>query len=94
MVKVWVPVVALLLTVTVSVDVPDPVTEVGLKVAVTLPGTPDTLRGCDFLDFCEKPVLKTKHLRAKNSLVFKKVTSSQVDCSCKSVLAGDGDRVD
>ena len=44
MVKVWVPVVALLLTVTVSVDVPDPVTEVGLKVAVTLAGTPLTLR--------------------------------------------------
>jgi len=43
-VNVRVPVVAFLLTVTVSVEVPDPVTDVGLKVAVTLAGTPDTLR--------------------------------------------------
>ena len=43
-VNVRVPVVALLFTVTVKVDVPDPVTEVGLKVPVTLDPSPVTLR--------------------------------------------------
>src|SRR6266404_3247515 len=44
MVKVRVPVVALLFTVTVKVELPDPATEVGLKVAVTRAGNPLTLR--------------------------------------------------
>lgn len=38
------PVVALLFTVTVRVEVPEPVTEVGLKVPVTRDGNPVTLR--------------------------------------------------
>jgi hypothetical protein len=44
MVKVRVPRVALLLTCTLSVDVPDPVTELGLNVAVTREPCPLTLK--------------------------------------------------
>jgi len=44
MVKVRVPVVALLPTVTVRVELPDPATEVGLKEVVTLAPAPLTLR--------------------------------------------------
>jgi hypothetical protein len=44
MVKVRVPLVALLLTRTDKVDVPEPVTEVGLKVGVTREPCPLTLR--------------------------------------------------
>ncbi len=43
MVKVRVPVVARLFTVTVRIEVPDPVTDVGLKVAVTREPSPVTL---------------------------------------------------
>jgi hypothetical protein len=43
-VKVRVPLVALLLTRTDKVDVPEPVTEVGLKVGVTREPCPLTLR--------------------------------------------------
>jgi hypothetical protein len=43
-VNVRLPVVALLPTATVRVDVPEPVTEVGLKVGVTLEPCPLTLR--------------------------------------------------
>jgi hypothetical protein len=43
-VNVRVPVVALLFTVTVRVEVPEPVTEVGLKVPVTRDGSPLTLK--------------------------------------------------
>lgn len=44
MVKVRVPLVALLLTTTERVEVPDPVTDVGLKDAVTREPNPLTLR--------------------------------------------------
>ena len=44
MVKVRVPLVALLLTCTERVEVPDLVTDVGLKVAVTREPSPLTLR--------------------------------------------------
>lgn len=44
MVKVRVPLVALLFTTTDKVDVPEPVTEVGLKVGVTREPCPLTLR--------------------------------------------------
>ena len=44
MVKVRVPRVAPLLTCTLSVDVPDPVTELGLNVAVTCEPCPVTLK--------------------------------------------------
>jgi len=44
MVNVRVPVVARLFTVTVRVEVPDPVTDVGLKVPVTREPSPLTLR--------------------------------------------------
>lgn len=44
MVSVRLPVVALLLTVIVRVEVPEPVTEVGLKLAVTRDPCPLTLR--------------------------------------------------
>jgi hypothetical protein len=37
------------------------------------------LRGCDFFDFLQKAVLKIKHLHAKKSGFFKKVTPSQDD---------------
>ena len=43
-VNVRLPVVALRLTVTVKVDVPEPVTDVGLKVPVTRDPNPLTLR--------------------------------------------------
>ncbi len=43
-VKVRLPVVALLFTVTWRVEVPEPVTEVGVKVAVTRDPSPLTLR--------------------------------------------------
>ena len=44
MVSVRLPTDALLFTVTVSVDVPEPVTEPGLKLALTLDPNPLTLR--------------------------------------------------
>jgi hypothetical protein len=44
MVKVRAPLVARLFTVTVSLEVPDPVTVVGLKAAVTREPSPVTLR--------------------------------------------------
>lgn len=44
MVSVRVPLVALLFTVTVRVDVPEPVMEVGLKLPVTRDPSPLTLR--------------------------------------------------
>ena len=44
MVNVRVPRVALLPTLTLRVEVPEPVTEVGLKVGVTLEPCPLTLR--------------------------------------------------
>jgi hypothetical protein len=44
MVKVRVPLVARRFTVTARVEVPDPVTVVGLKVAVTREPSPVTLR--------------------------------------------------
>jgi hypothetical protein len=44
MVKVRVPLVALRFTTTERVEVPDPVTDVGLKVAVTREPSPVTLR--------------------------------------------------
>ena len=47
MVNVRLPVVALRLTVTVKVDVPEPVTDVGLKVPVTRDPNPLTLRATE-----------------------------------------------
>jgi hypothetical protein len=44
MVRVRVPLVALLPTVTLRVEVPDPVTDVGVKVPVTREPSPLTLR--------------------------------------------------
>jgi len=44
LVKVRAPLVARLFTITVSLEVPDPVTVVGLKVAVTREPSPVTLR--------------------------------------------------
>lgn len=44
MVMVWVPVEARLLTVTFIVEVPLPVTELGLKLTVTRLGTPEADR--------------------------------------------------
>ena len=43
-VKVYVPVGAFLLGRTVSVEFPPPVTEIGLKLALVLAGSPVTLR--------------------------------------------------
>jgi hypothetical protein len=43
-VNVRLPIVAFLATVTLRVEVPEPVTEVGVKVAVTLEPNPLTLR--------------------------------------------------
>ncbi|HEY6350675.1 MAG TPA: hypothetical protein VI636_14825 [Candidatus Angelobacter sp.] len=55
----------------------------GFMVTVQL--LPVILRGCDFLVFREKAMLKTKHLQGKNSRFFKKVTASQLDRALQEI---------